>query len=155
MRNFRKNKFKNDCLAVAFLILAVTIVFLPALSGRGALFRDDHATEQFPGVYFLSINLKRGIIPLWNPHIWCGGIPYYARYYSPLYYVFNWPFYLLADPNNLNWDFLVIYILPWWLNLVLAAIGMYILSRRLLKCGCFISCLAALAYIYSPFFMRM
>lgn len=155
IKNFKRGKFNNDVVAICFLIFAVTVIFLPAISGWQAIFRDDLATGFFPEIYFLAYNLQHGIIPLWNPHIWCGGIPYYARYYSYFYYVPNWPFYLFANLDNLNQAYLVIYILPWWLNLNFAATGMYILLRRILKFGYIISCFGALAYIYSPFFMRL
>jgi hypothetical protein len=155
IKNFKRDKFNNDAVAVCFLIFAVSVLFLPAISGWQGIFRDDLATEMFPQRYFIADNLKHGIIPLWNPHIWCGWIPYYARYYSLLYHVFNWPFYLCADLGNINQAYTVIYILPWLLHLIFAATGAYILLRRILKCGYIAACFGALAYIYSPCFIKL
>ena len=155
VKNLKSDNFNNDAITMCFLIFAVTTLSIPAMSGWQGIFRDDLATEMFPQRYFIAYNLKHGIIPLWNPHIWCGSIPFYARYYSNLYYLPLWPFYLFSKLDNINQVYMLTYILPFWLHSLFAAIGMYILLRRILKCSYIASCLGAFAYIYSPFFMRL
>ncbi|MBM3245342.1 MAG: hypothetical protein FJZ15_06090, partial [Candidatus Omnitrophica bacterium] len=143
----------KNFLAIIFIIITVTALFMPAMSGRIGIFHDDQAMEEFSRYYFVALNLKQGIIPLWDPHTWCGAIPFYARYYADTYYMPLWPFYFLANLNNLTQAYWLLILLPLWLHYILAAIGMFLLLRRLLKCGYVASCLGAISYIYSPAFV--
>jgi len=153
VKGFGMNKPNNDGIAVCLLIISVILLFLPVVSGEQGIFRDDLATEDFPSLYFIARNLKQGVIPLWDPHIWCGGMPYYARYYSFLYLLPQLPFYIFVNTENINQAYWVITILPWIVHLIFGAIGAYVLLRRVLQCGCAASFLGAVIYIYSPFFM--
>lgn len=153
IKGLGRDKLNSDLIAVCLLVLSVIMLFLPVISGWKGILRDDLATEVFPSLYFVAHNLKQGIIPLWDPHIWCGGVPYYARYYSFLYLPLQLPFYLFVNLGNINQAYLAISILPWITYLIFGATGVYILLRRILQCGCMASFLGALVYIYSPFFM--
>lgn len=137
---------------VFLLMAAVTALFLPAMLGWRGVFHDDQAMEEFSRYYFVAQNLKRGIIPLWDPQTWCGAIPFYARYYADTYYLPLWPFYFFANLSNLDHAYWSFILLPLWLHYIWAAIGMFVLLRRLLKCGYISSWFGAIAYIYSPTF---
>jgi hypothetical protein len=140
-------------LASVFLFMAVAILFLPAFLGWRGIFHDDQAMEEFSRYYFVAHSLQRGILPLWDPQTWCGAIPFYARYYANTYYLPLWPFLLLANLNNLNQAYLSLILAPLFLHYMLAAFGMYVFLRRVLKAGYIASCFGALAYIYSPTFV--
>ncbi len=139
-------------LAVIFIMIAVTALFLPSMLGLRGIFHDDQAMEEFSRYYFVAFNLTRGILPLWAPHTWCGAVPFYARYYADTYYLPLWPFYFLTNLNNLTQAYWLLILLPLWLHYIFAAIGMFLLLRRLLKCEYIASCLGAIGYIYSPAF---
>lgn len=128
----------------------VSILFLPLVLGLGGIFHDDLAMEVFLRHYFVAGNLKQGIIPLWDPHIWCGALPFYARYYADTYYLPLWPFLMLANLKDVTQSYWVISVLPLWLHYILGAIGFYVLLKKVVKCGYFSSSLGALAYVYSP-----
>lgn len=153
IKDFNLSPVNKDTLAVSLLIIAVTILCLPAMMGWSGIFFDDRATEMLPKVYFIAHNLQRGIIPLWNPHIWCGAVPFYANYYSLVYYLPMWPFYLFANLNDINQTYWITVILSLWLYYVITAVGMYVLLRYILKYSCITSFLGAFIYIYSPSFI--
>jgi len=135
------------------LIVAVTALFLPVMMGWRGIFHDDLVRESFPRYYFIAYNFQRGIIPLWDPHTWCGAIPFYARYLSDTYYICLWPFLFLANLNNITHSYWSFIILPLWLHYILGAGGMFIFLRRLIGCCRFSSYFGALAYIFSPCFI--
>lgn len=138
-------------LPISLLTLAVLILFLPVMTGWKGIFHDTHSTFNFLINYFTAQNLQKGIIPLWDPHVWCGAIPYYAFIYSSHNYYFpSWPFYLLADLNDLDKAYWMLNILPLFLHYLIAAIGMFFLCRKVIKCNLFSSFVASIAYIYGP-----
>jgi hypothetical protein len=137
---------------IIFLAIVVAILFLPVIIGWKGIFHDDQAMEEFPRYYFFARNLQRGIIPLWDPHTWCGAIPFYARYYANTYYVPLWPFFLLAPLDNLDQSYWSLIVVPLILHYLLAAGGMFLFLRRLLRCRHITACFGSLAYIYSPAF---
>lgn len=143
---------RSTLFACLFLLIAVTAFFLPAMTGVRGLFHDDQAMEEFPRYYFLSRSLQQGILPLWDPQTWCGGIPFYARYYADTYYLPLWPFYFLTDTARLDRAYWTLILLPLWLHYALAAWGMYAFLRKLFSCGCAAACLGSLAYVFSPAF---
>lgn len=143
----------SDAFAVILLIVVATALFLPIIMGWWGIFHDDQARESFSRYYFIAYNLQRGIIPLWDPHTWSGAIPFYARYFSDTYYIGLWPFYLLADLNNLTHSYWLLILLPLWLHYILGAVGMFLFLRRVVKCTRFSSYFGAIAYIFSPNFI--
>ena len=134
-----------------FLIISVTILFLPAMLGWKGIFHDDQL-EEFPRYYFVAKNFQQGIIPLWNPHIWCGAIPFYARYYADTYYIPLWPFQFFANLNNLHNSYWMLILIPLWLHYIWAGLGMFYFLKKAIKCGIIPSIFGALAYVYSPTF---
>ncbi len=150
-KNFSIRLCEKRYFPIFFIIILVTILFLPAFLGWKGIFHDDQL-EEFPRYHFVAENLKQGIIPLWDPQNWCGAIPFYARYYADTYYLPLWPFLLLANLNNLNNCYWMFILLPLFLHYIIAALGMYFFINKVLKCNIIASCFGALAYVYSPAF---
>jgi len=148
-----KQELISDISAGIFLIVSVVVLFLPVfLSWRG-IFHNDQVVAEFSRHFFLARALQSGTLPLWQPNIWCGAIPYYSfPYGGDCYYFLLWPFYLLSDLNNLDSAYWTISILPLFLHYVIAAFGMYGLLRRVVGCNRFAAYLGAFAYIFSPAF---
>ncbi|OGX55481.1 MAG: hypothetical protein A2447_03265 [Omnitrophica WOR_2 bacterium RIFOXYC2_FULL_38_12] len=141
-------------LPISLLILAALILFLPVMIGWKGIFHDTQSTFDFLINYFTAQNLQKGIIPLWDSSVWCGAIPYYAFIYSSHnYYLPVWPFYLLANLNNLDKAYWMLNILPLFMHYVIGAIGMFFLCKKIIKCNTFSSFVAAITYIYSPSFI--
>ena len=151
LRSFFTSITLLDTFPIIFLSSAITVLFLPTMLEWRGIYHDDQL-EVFPRYYFVAKNLQRGIIPLWNPHIWCGAIPFYARYYADTYYIPLWPFQIFANLNNLRNSYWMLIILPLWLHYIWAGLGMFYFLKKIIKCGTFSSCFGALAYVYSPTF---
>ncbi|HOO77027.1 MAG TPA: hypothetical protein PK636_00610 [bacterium] len=134
------------------LVLAVTVLFLPALTARRGIFQDDQAMAEFPWHFFLARHFQAGEIPLWEPDTWCGAIPFYARYYADTYYWPLWPLYLLADTGNLDRAYWALSLVPLLLHFALAAVGMYCFVRRGMRLSRLSSFLAGWLYVFSPAF---
>ena len=149
-----KGKLNLNILAIIFIFLAVIILFLPVMVKWQGIFHDDQATSEFLKNSFIASNLQKGIIPLWDPHIWSGALPHYAFIYSGLeYYLPLWPFYLLADSNSLDQSYWMLSILPLLMHYILAAIGMFVLLERIIKCERISAFIGAFVYVYSPIFV--
>lgn len=146
-----KSKLSLDFVAAILLCLSVVGLFLPVFLKFKGIFHNDQAIAEFVRQYFLAQNLQKGIIPLWDPHLWCGAIPYYSFPYSGnSYYALLWPFNLFADLNNVDKAYWMLTILPLMFHYILAAFGMYLLLHSAIKCNRFSSFVGAIAYIYSP-----
>ncbi|MBF0499306.1 MAG: YfhO family protein [Candidatus Riflebacteria bacterium] len=58
--------------------------------------------------------LRHGVIPFWNPHLF-GGQPYMSGFQSALFYPFNWLYALLPFPRVVNVDVTIHLVLAGWL----------------------------------------
>ena len=91
--------------AYLFLILLIVVLFSPLILQYKGIFHNDQAMSESLRHWFFAYNLKKGIFPLWNPHVWCGASPYYSFVYAGkdyYFFIFLWPLYLFANLTNLN-----------------------------------------------------
>jgi len=145
---------RKAVILIILLILVAVTLFLPTMVKWQGIFHDDQATSEFLLHSFFARNLQKGIIPLWDPHVWCGAIPYYAFIYSgENYYLPLWPFYLFANLNNLDQSYWMLSILPLLMHYILAAIGMFVLFKKIVKCSNIPAFIGAFVYIYAPTFV--
>ncbi len=142
--------FRHPYAPPALLVLCVTALFAPALGLWAGLFHDDLGMATFPRYVFLARCFQNGILPLWDPHTWCGAIPLYARYYSATYYPLIWPFFRFCDTSDLMHAYRVLILVPLWLHYLIGALGFYRLLRRLLSATRPASAVGALVYLFSP-----
>lgn len=118
-------------LPISLLVLAALILFLPVMVGWKGIFHDTQSTFNFLINYFSAQRFQKGIIPLWDSSVWCGAIPYYAFIYSSHnYYLPSWPFYLLANLNDIDNAYWMLTILPLFMHYVIGAIGMFFLCKK-------------------------
>ncbi|HIE50526.1 MAG TPA: hypothetical protein EYP85_02095 [Armatimonadetes bacterium] len=83
----------------------------------------DSLAQYYPWRVFAARHLWEGIIPLWNPHQFCG-MPFLANGQSALLYPFTWLFFLLLAPASaFGWSAL--------LHLFLAGAFTFAFLRRL------------------------
>jgi len=144
-------KYSKQILAVSFLFIATVVLFSPAMLGWKGIFHDDQL-EEFTRYCFVARSFQNGIIPLWDPHIWCGAIPFYAKYYANTYYVLLWPFYFLTNLDNLSQAYWMLILIPLFIHYFLAALGMFLFLRIVIRCKIVPACLGAVVYIFSPAF---
>jgi len=153
MKSNRQKTWKfRDLIALLVLCLAVLLLFIPALRGQLGIFHDDQAMAEFPWHFFLAECFQSGEIPLWEPDIWCGAIPFYAEYYSDTWYFPLWPFYLLTDIHDLDQAYLLLSLLPLILHYLLAVSGMYFFCRQAIGLRTAGSFIGAWGYLFSPAF---
>ncbi len=145
-------RFCSDARSLFILSLGVMLLFLPAFLGRQGIFQDDQAMAEFPWHYFLAVHFQQGEIPFWEPHTWCGAIPFYARYYADTWYFPLWPFYLLSRPGDLDLSYWTLSLLPLFLHYLLAGAGMYLFLRRALRLRPLSSLAGGWIYVFSPAF---
>jgi hypothetical protein len=104
-------------LALATLGFFWQILFIPSTwmpAGGG-----DLAPFLYPNYYFAAQQLRQGVIPLWNPHLYSGA-PFAADIQSGLFYPFNLLIFLFVPQLSYNWlEYLAIF--HFWL----AGLSMY------------------------------
>ncbi|MHB8154889.1 MAG: hypothetical protein ACYDFR_02415 [Candidatus Omnitrophota bacterium] len=138
---------------ISLLFISVLILFLPVFIKWKGIFHNDQAMSEWIRHYFFAQNFQKGIFPLWDPHVWCGGMPHYAYYYSgENYYFLLWPFAYLSNLNNLDNAYWMLCLLPLFLHYFIAIGGMFLLLKRVVKCNWIASFVGAFAYMYSPVF---
>ncbi len=94
---WRQLRWRDDVLVIGALMLAVLAFFWPLFftstwipKGGG-----DLASFIYPIYAFAARWLRRGVVPLWNPHLYLG-MPFAADNQSGLFYPINLLFFLLT-----------------------------------------------------------
>lgn len=141
---------KNELVALVILILAILIFFIPLLSMKEGICFDDAALVSFPKLVAIARAFQNGEIALWDKNSFAGGKPFYLTLESPIYNVLYYPFFLLANPNNLNQSFLTLYILPFVFFIMLSAVGMYLLIRLYFRLNPLLSICSAFLWSINP-----
>jgi len=129
----------------AGLVLAVLICYwTPLTSSDTSILWDAADHYQVAQKYFCD-ELRAGRLPLWNPYIF-SGYPFLADLQAGAWYPPNWPFFVLfgASPRAVMFETI--------LHGLLACLGAYLLSRRLLGDRA-AAVLAGLCYGLSGFFV--
>ncbi len=123
-------------LTLTGLALILLTYYWPCLAGTGDFFISDLSFYFQPFCQFIGRELKAGILPLWNPHLYSGmsqlAVPSPALFYPPSFILFLLPFSLGLS----------IYMI---VHQLIGAIGTYLFLRRV---GAAVesSCFAAVAF---------
>jgi len=139
----KKNGAKDHLFAVGLFLLLVSVFLQKGLlpSSRYAVLSsiyNDIAHYFFPMLSFGFGLLKQGIIPFWNPYIFCGA-PFLANIQTSIFYPLNFLYLLLEVPQAINYTLA--------LHLFLSAIFTYLLLLRY-KVGRFGSIVGAIVYTF-------
>jgi hypothetical protein len=116
---------QRDRRNIGFLCLLVLMVYLPSawlMLGGSWPFADDAPALFGPWRNFAQSTLRQGVLPLWNPHSFCG-LPFMANGQTAVLYPLNIVYWWLPIKPALWLDAL----LHNWLLIV----GAYVLARRL------------------------
>jgi hypothetical protein len=137
---------RKDVLAIAFLVLVITVFFAPELFTDRTLvtFRlagtlpwisdatreeleqpsvtSDCTLSYFPRRVFATEMLRQGQIPYWNPHQF-GGTPFLANFQSAVFYPVNLMLYGFDPATQMD--------LFLYLHFIIAAVFTYLLARKL------------------------
>jgi hypothetical protein len=98
---YRRGKLRHewhcDALAVGVLVLATLAFYWPLFLSQSWIPKGggDLSSFIYPIYAFAARWLKRGVVPLWNPHLYLG-MPFAADNQSGLFYPINLLFFLLT-----------------------------------------------------------
>lgn len=137
-------------LSLAALLGVLLLFLLPGLLRLEPLFFDDEMGNGFPKFVAVARSLQNGEIPLWDPQTFCGARTHYAMVDTPIFNVFLYPFFLLANPDNLNQAHWILWLIPYALFVLAAGAGAFVFGRRILRLtrtGAFVS---GLLYAIGP-----
>jgi hypothetical protein len=96
-RRTLRRDWHRDVLAVGVLVLGVLAFYWPLFFTESWIPKGggDLSSFIYPIYVFAARWLKRGVIPLWNPHLYLG-MPFAADNQSGLFYPINLLFFLIA-----------------------------------------------------------
>lgn len=138
-----KKRLLKDSIGVALTVTLVLLFAFPLLSDRAVTVRGDIAAQFLSWEVSVRQAFEQGRLPLWNPGA-LGGYPLLANLQSsPLYPL---------DLALLPFDVLRHFSLSLALHLLIAGLGVYLLSRRL-NTSAQGACLASVAFALSGFTM--
>lgn len=141
---------KQELIAPFILIGILIIFFMPLLFQIEGICYDDAAFVSFPRLIGIARAFQNGELPLWDQHEFCGGKPYFISLESPIYNILYYPFFYLADLDNINNSFLFLYILPFIMLVIISGIGTYLLGRLYFKFSYTISILFGFLWAVNP-----
>ena len=154
-RSVLRRDHHRDVLAVGALVLATIAFFWPLFftttwipKGGG-----DLSSFIYPIYAFAARWLKRGLIPLWNPHLYLG-MPFAADNQSGLFYPLNWLFFFLTP--TLTYQAVELMAVT---HVFLAGLFTYLLLRdlpsasRAAPIGRIAAVAGAVAYMFSDLFI--
>jgi hypothetical protein len=123
----RRPALHLDVLALGLLAFLAGGFFWRVLTESGIMMPQgggDVASLYYPTYLYAASQIKEGILPLWNPHLFAG-MPFAADIQSSLFYPINWVLYLFVDVNYGSLEWLLIF--HYWL----ASAFMYLFLRDL------------------------
>ncbi|MBN2544712.1 MAG: hypothetical protein JXB50_02875, partial [Spirochaetes bacterium] len=142
---------KNKEVLVQILLFLILFIFLlPFLTGQGGLCYDDAAFISFPRLIAAARAFQNGEVPLWDSNEYCGAKPFYTMMESPVYNIIFYPLFFMADTENLDQSFLVLYILPFILLTIFSGFGTYYFFRKAVKSNELVSLVCGVAYALNP-----
>ncbi len=143
---------KKEYFPLMIIALIIFIYFIPAYLGIFTLFNDDCMQQSFPKLVAAARHIQKGEIPLWDNNSFSGAKGFYNVYESPIYNAFLYPFYLLADTDNLNQSYIVLFLIPFNLFMILSAFACFLIGRRVIGLNLFASSAIGIIYALSPAF---
>lgn len=120
-------RFRFDIIALTLLTLAILAFFWPLLIAGRWIPRGggDLVSFLWPMYRFAARSLRAGVVPLWNPYLYCGA-PFVADNQSGAFYPLNLlVFALFGEPSYVAMEALVV------LHVWLAGVGLFLLARGL------------------------
>lgn len=145
-----ETSFKKEIISPLILVGLILIFLAPMLFLWEGVCADDASFQSFPKKMAVARAFQQGEIPFWDYHQFCGGKPFYIMLENPVYNIFFVPFYFMANLNDYDQSFYVLYILPLSLLVVIAGLGAYYLSRLYFKFDYLISIIIGFLWAVNP-----
>jgi hypothetical protein len=135
-----KSWFSHKKSDLKFFLLALcltAIFFIPLFNKSGKLLYDDAAYEFFPRQIALARSIQNFQMPLWDANRFLGGCPFYADYETGTYSFLLYPFWYMADLDNLENSYFYLYKLPYFFFTLIAWLGFYLFLKSGMKTSAF------------------
>jgi len=116
-------------IAASLLLATVFAFLLPALSLRAPTTFGDAPVESVPRVFAIARAVQSGGLPLWDFNTFAGARPFYVTNESAIFYPLAYPFYWLADLDDVEAATVMLVLLPYVIHLLWAALGAYVFAR--------------------------
>ncbi len=148
--NSSSNSFlKSNKFYMILLVILIFAYMLPGLISVDKAFFDD-SSLCFSRIIGTARLVKAGEIPLWDPNTFTGARPYYVMVESPIYNILLYPLFFLADLDNINQSFTILYMMPYTLLLMAAGAGVFLFTRKIFKFNAAASFVSGFLYASSP-----
>ena len=112
---------RTDMIAASLLLATVFAFLLPALSLRAPTTFGDAPVESVPRVFAIARAVQSGGLPLWDFNTFAGARPFYVTNESAIFYPLAYPFYWLADLDDVEAATVMLVLLPYVIHLLWAA----------------------------------
>ncbi|MBN2544744.1 MAG: hypothetical protein JXB50_03040, partial [Spirochaetes bacterium] len=146
----KKTNNKIEFLAPVVLIIIILIFLMPMFLQIEGINVDDAAFASFPKLMAVARSYQYGELPLWDFHEFSGGKPFYIMLENPAYNIFHLPFYYMANLDDIDQSFYVLYIIPFSLMVIFAGLGAYMFARFYFKFNYLISILMGFLWAVNP-----
>lgn len=131
---------------IGILVVLFLIFYSGHLFGSSFLW-EDFVEQEFPYRTLAASSLAAGKLPFWNPYTFCG-MPFLADIQIAFWYPSNMLQSLFVSDGYLSPVTMQWFIL---LHVLVAGIGMFMLTRKIFKTDDWASLLAAIAYAFGGF----
>jgi len=131
--SFKGGDKVRELVWIAGTLGLVCLFLLPIALQQHGIFIDDLATFNYPNAVFQARTLQKGIIPLWNPHIFAGALPFYTTLDAFAFYLPQWLVALVgeSEPSDAAYHQLLLW--PVLGHYLWAALGAFVMGRWGLK----------------------
>src|SRR5262245_60640327 len=144
--------------ALLCLVLAVALLFYPALLGEGLFYFRDVSLNHYPTRLYASAEMRAGHFPFWNPFV-SGGIPLAAHPNNLILHPITLLFLALPAAMAFTASVVLQFLLAAWSTFRLGeeegmrregatrASLLYVLSGPLVSCGSLLNLLSSWAWV--------
>ena len=139
-----------DAIVFGLLLAALLALFRPALTLDEPACYCDGPVESIPRLFAIARTVQAGGVPLWDPHTFAGGRPFYVVNESGVFYPPMYPFYAAADLASVEHTTFMLAMLPFVLHLLFTAAGAYGFARAVLAVPPLAAAVTAAVWTLSP-----
>ncbi len=143
---------KKDYGSFIFILTVILLYLSLAYFGLTKLFNDDCMQQSFPRLIAVARHIQNGSIPFWDSNTFSGAKPFYNVFETSIYNIFLYPFFFMADTENSDQCFFVLYLLPFTFYMLTAAFACYLIGSKVIRLNVYGSAAIAVIFSLSPLF---
>src|SRR4030042_2029279 len=121
---------KKDYGSFIFILMVILSYLSFTYLGLTKLFNDDCMQQSFPRMIAVARHIQKGEIPFWDANTFSGAKPFYNVFETSIYNIFLYPFFLLADTDNPDQCYFILYLLPFTFYMIIAGLSCYLIGSK-------------------------